>query len=149
MTDLSAISPCGRPDCPPRSEREHRKPQEPSLLEQLDAFASDALLLFVGSLNCIRHKPYSDFGSLMQSGRAAFLCPSMSDFSTGRYLHQTEEAILELSRERGTKHVILTFGCQWVILSTDADLMQERLRTQYGIELLIRDDSHLEHGDHL
>lgn len=145
MNDISAFSPCGLPDCPSRPQR---RPPGPSLLELMDGVSPDAQLLFVGSLNCIRHKPYSDFGGLMQSGRAAFLCPTMSDFSTGRYLHQVEDAILELSRERNTQTFILTFGCQWVILSTDADLMKERLKTQHGIDLLIRDDSHLENGDH-
>lgn len=85
---------------------------------------------------------------MMRAGRAALLCPSMSDFSSGRYLNQIAEAVVELSRERGTKHFVLTFGCQWVILSTDGDLLAERLKRDYDIDLVLWEDSHLEFGDH-
>ncbi|MCD7751179.1 MAG: hypothetical protein LUI10_05495 [Lachnospiraceae bacterium] len=107
-----------------------------------------AILVFVGSLNCIRHKPYMRIGEMMQEGKAALLCPSMSDFSSGRYLNQIVDAIVELSKERGTKHFVLTYGCQWVILSTDGELLTQRLKREYDIDLKLWEDSHLEFGDH-
>lgn len=107
-----------------------------------------AILVFVGSLNCIRHKPYMRIGEMMQEGKAALLRPSMSDFSSGRYLNQIVDAIVELSKERGTKHFVLTYGCQWVILSTDGDLLVQQLKNEYDIDLKLWEDSHLEFGDH-
>ena len=107
-----------------------------------------AILVFVGSLNCIRHRPYMRIGEMMQEGKAALLCPSMSDFSSGRYLNQIVDAIVELSKERGTKHFVLTYGCQWVILSTDGELLTEQLKREYDIDLKLWEDSHLEFGDH-
>ena len=118
------------------------------LLSEMFADAPNGQLLFVGSVNCLRHKPYMGIGKLMQEGRASVLCPAMSDFSTGRYLRQIEEAILELSRERNCKQFVVTFGCQWVILSTDGEMLQRKLKEDYGIELSLFDDSHLEAGDH-
>lgn len=55
---------------------------------------------------------------------------------------------MELSRERGSRNFILSFGCQWVILSTDSEMIQQELRDNYQIELTVFDDSHLEYGDH-
>ena len=107
-----------------------------------------AILVFVGSLNCIRHKPYMRIGEMMQEGKAALLCPSMSDFSSGRYLNQIVDAIVELSKERGTKHFVLTYGCQWVILSTDGEFLVKQLKNEYDIDLKLWEDSHLEFGDH-
>ena len=118
------------------------------LLEEFFAGAPDAQLLFVGSLNCLRHKPYLRIGQYMREGRASVLCPSMADLSTGRYLRQVVDAIVELSRERGSRNFILSFGCQWVILSTDSEMIQQELRDNYQIELTVFDDSHLEYGDH-
>lgn len=118
------------------------------LLESIFAKAPDAQLLFIGSLNCLRHKPYMGIGKLMQQGRASVLSPSMTDFSTGRYLRQIVEAVVELSRERNCKRFILSFGCQWVILSTDGELIRQELKDEYDIELIFHDDSHLEFGDH-
>ncbi len=117
------------------------------LEERLDG-DDTAILIFAGSLNCIRHKPYMGIGKMMQEGRAALLCPSMSDFSSGRYLRQIEDAVVELSAERGTTHFVLTCGCQWVILSTDGDLLRETLKNEHSIELKIVEDAHLEFGDH-
>lgn len=119
-----------------------------NLLDQLFAQAPDAQLLFVGSVNCLRHKPYMGIGKLMQAGKACVLSPTMTDFSTGRYLHQITDAIAELSRERNCRRFILSFGCQWVILSTDEEIIRRELQEDYGIELIIFDDSHLEFGDH-
>lgn len=119
-----------------------------NLLESLFAKAPDAQLLFVGSVNCLRHKPYMGIGKLMQAGKASVLCPTMTDFSTGRYLRQITDAIVELSQERNCRRFILSFGCQWVILSTDEDVIRRELQEDYGIELIIHDDSHLEFGDH-
>lgn len=118
------------------------------LLNEMLANAPNGQLLFVGSVNCLRHKPYMGIGKLMREGRASVLCPAMSDFSTGRYLRQIEEAILELSRELSCKQFVITFGCQWVILSTDGEMLQRKLKEDYDIELSLFDDSHLEAGDH-
>ncbi|MCD7955725.1 MAG: hypothetical protein LUG93_08245 [Lachnospiraceae bacterium] len=116
-----------------------------NLLEELSA---KGMLLFVGSVNCLRHKPYRGIGSLMREGRAALLCPSMSDFSSGRYLNQIVDALAELSREYGTKQFVIACGCQWVILSTDGELLKARVKQEYDIDLSIFEDAHLEFGDH-
>lgn len=126
--------------------RGHRSDDE--LLNSILNPAPDAQLLFVGAVNCLRHRPYAGIGKLMQEGRASILTPSMSDFSTGRYLRQITDAIVELARERNCKRFILSFGCQWVILSTDEDMLRQELKDGYGIELIFHDDSHLEFGDH-
>lgn len=119
-----------------------------SLIQSLLNQHENTHLLFVGSLYCIRHNPFSNVGELMRNGRCSVLCPSMSDFATGRYLKQIEEAVVELSQEYETKHFALIHGCQWVILSTDGDYLKATLKDQYGIELTIKDDSHLIKGDH-
>lgn len=105
-------------------------------------------ILFVGSVNCLRHKPYLGIGQLMQEGKASILCPTMSDFSSGRYLTQIEEAVVELSEERNTKEFVIICGCQWVILSTDGDMIVENLARDHGIHAVISQDDHLEFGDH-
>lgn len=117
-------------------------------LDNLYSVSENAQLLFVGSVNCLRHKPYMQIGQKMAEGKAALLCPSMSDFSTGRYVNQIYDAIVELSQERNTKNFVLAFGCQWVILSTDADLITERLEQEHGIKVVLYDDSHLDEDDH-
>lgn len=129
-----------------RGGRGHRTDND--LLESIFEKAPDAQLLFVGSVNCLRHRPYAGIGKLMQAGKASILSPTMTDFSTGRYLRQITEAIVELSQERNCKRFILSFGCQWVILSTDGDMIRQELQDEHGIELLFHDDSHLEFGDH-
>ncbi len=116
-----------------------------NLIEEL---SEKGMLLFVGSVNCLRHKPYRRIGSLMREGRAAVLCPSMSDFSSGRYLNQIVNALAELSQERGTKQFVIACGCQWVILSTDGELLKERVKQEQDIDLTIFEDAHLEFGDH-
>lgn len=108
----------------------------------------NAQIIFVGSVNCLRHKPYLGIGELMKEGKASILCPSMSDFSSGRYINQIEEAIVELSEERNCRDFILICGCQWVILSTDGDLITDRLKQDHDINLTISVDDHLEFGDH-
>ena len=105
-------------------------------------------ILFVGSVNCLRHKPYLGIGQLMKEGKASILCPSMSDFSSGRYINQIEEAIAELSQERNCREFVLICGCQWVILSTDGDLICERLKNDHDINVTLSVDDHLEFGDH-
>lgn len=84
----------------------------------------------------------------MKEGKASILCPSMSDFSSGRYINQIEEAIVELSQERDCRDFILICGCQWVILSTDGELICERLKNDHGINVTLSVDDHLEFGDH-
>ncbi len=129
-----------------RDGRAHRS--DDALLESIFEKAPDAQLVFVGSVNCLRHRPYAGIGKLMQAGKASILSPSMSDFSTGRYLRQITDAIVELSKERDCKRFILSFGCQWVILSTDGEIIRQELMDEHGIELIFHDDSHLEFGDH-
>ena len=128
--------------------RDGRSRRTDSLMQELLDLTPDTQVLFVGSLCCLRHQPFQNAGQLLQSGRFSILCPSMTDFSTGRYLRQIVDAIVELSEERNTKHFALIHGCQWVILSTDGSLIQEELKEQYGIELVIKDDSHLIKGNH-
>ena len=108
---------------------------------------TNAQIIFVGSVNCLRHKPYMGIGELMKEEKASILCPSMSDFSSGRYLTQIEEAIEELAEERNCIEFVLICGCQWVILSTDGDLIIEHMKEK-GINLTISVDDHLEFGDH-
>lgn len=108
----------------------------------------EAQILFVGSQNCLRHKPFSFMSDYMRAGRFSVLCPTMTDFASGRYLHQVKEAIAELSEERHAKQFVLIYSCQWVILSSDGELLQQELREELGIELTLIDDSHLEYGDH-
>ena len=108
----------------------------------------ESQILFVGSVNCLRHKPFTEIGKKMQDGKAAILCPSMSDFSSGRYLTQIKEAIADLSQERDTKKFLIVCGCQWVILSTDGDLIVKEMKDEYDIDVEIFQDDHLEFGDH-
>ena len=107
----------------------------------------NAQVLFIGSVNCLRHKPYMGIGALMQEGKAAILSPTMSDFSSGRYLSQVEEAVEELAAERNCNEFVIITGCQWVILSTDGDIIVKNLKEK-GINVTIKVDDHLEHGDH-
>lgn len=109
---------------------------------------TNAQILFVGSVNCLRHKPYMGIGELMKEEKASILCPSMSDFSSGRYVNQIEDAIVELSEERNCKDFVLICGCQWVILSTDGDLICKRLKDEHDINVSLSVDDHLEFGDH-
>lgn len=119
-----------------------------SLLEEKFQGNENAQILFVGSVNCLRHRPYMVIGKYMQEGRAAILSPAMSDFSSGRYIKQIEEAIIELSNERNTKDFVLLAGCQWIILSTDGDLICQKIKEEHDINLTISVDAHLEYGNH-
>lgn len=110
----------------------------------------NAQLLFVGSLNCTRHRGFQ-MGDLMRQGRMAILCPTASDFATGRYLHQMVDAIVELSEERNSKEFVLMYGCQCALLSTDFELISQELKDDYGIYLSIHEHCHLcqnEEDDH-
>lgn len=107
----------------------------------------DSQFIFVGSINCLRHRPYVDIVKLMKEGRASVLLPSMTDFSAGRYINQLIEAVAEISKERKSKKFVLSCGCQWVILSTDGELICERLKNEYGIQMTIEEDSHLDCGE--
>ncbi len=130
-----------------RGDRGHGRSGD-DILNSFFEEAPDAQLLFIGSVNCLRHKPYMGIGRLMQAGKASVLSPTMTDFSTGRYLHQIKDAVVELAQERNSSRFILSFGCQWVILSTDEDVIRRELKEEYGIDVIFHDDSHLEHGDH-
>ena len=115
-------------------------------MEEMFTF-QDGQVLFVGALNCLRHKPFMRIGELMQSGRVSVLCPTMTDFSTGKYIYEVMDAIRELSEERNARQFTVVFGCQWVILSTDQDMIREQMKEE-NIEVAFFDDSHLEFGDH-
>ena len=143
--DLNCFADTKKEECIGEKEKADR---EKDRLAHIYAMAEDVHLLFVGSLNCIRHKPYMEIGKKMATGKASFLCPSMSDFATGRYLHQICDAVAELHMERGILNFVIAFGCQWIILSTDSELIAEQLHKKYGINVMFYDDSHLENGDH-
>ena len=108
----------------------------------------DAQLIFLGSVNCIRHKPYWGIAKHMREGKVSMLCPTMSEFATGRYLTLVKEAIAELMEERGAKRFVLMTGCQWVILSSDGELLMQEVRDELGAELTLFVNDHLETGDH-
>ena len=127
---------------------ERRKKSGADIINEIYGETPDAQLLVVGSVNCLRHGPYVEIGKLMQQQRASILCPSMTDFSTGRYLRQVKEAILEISAERNSLQFILMFGCQWVILSTDGELLRQELLEEHGIQIRFYDGSHMEQNEH-
>lgn len=102
----------------------------------------DAQLLFVGALSCTRHRGFQ-MGELMREGRMAVLCPTATDYATGRYLNQMKEAVIEIALERNAKEVVLMYGCQCAVLSTDYELMKQQLREEYGIRLTIHERCHL------
>lgn len=118
------------------------------VLGELRAQHPGAQLLFVGAVNCLRHRPFASAAAAMRRGELALLCPTMTDFASGRYLHQLRDAVAELAAERGAKEFVVLFGCQWVILSTDADLLAQELHDELGVRVTFFDDSHLVHGDH-
>lgn len=101
-----------------------------------------AMLLFVGALNCARHRADQMTG-LMREGRLAMLCPTATDYATGRYLHQIVDAIVELSQERGIKEFVVMYGCQWAVLSTDFDLLAQELKDDHGITATLDATCHL------
>lgn len=107
-----------------------------------------AQILFVGSLNCLRHKPFLGIAEYMREGKVSLLCPTMTDFASGRYLQEIKEAVRELSEEKEAREFVLIYSCQWVILSTDGELLKQELEDELGITLTLWDDSHLVNGDH-
>lgn len=109
----------------------------------------NAMLLFVGAVGCTRHRGFQ-MGELMREGRMALLCPTATDFATGRYLHQVVDALVELSQERNIKEFVIMYGCQWAVLSTDFDLLAQELREEHGISVTLHEHCHLcgsEHDD--
>lgn len=102
----------------------------------------NAMLLFVGALGCARHRA-DQMGELMREGRLALLCPTATDYATGRYLHQIVDAMAELSRERGVKEFVVMHGCQWAVLSTDFDLLAQELKDVHGITATLDATCHL------
>lgn len=117
-------------------------------MEEILVERPTAQILFVGSLNCVRHKPFLGVARYMREGKMSLLCPTMTDFASGRYLQQIKDAIAELSEERNAKEFVLIYSCQWVILSTDGELLQQEVRDKLGVTLTLFDDSHLVNGDH-
>lgn len=110
----------------------------PNLLEG----RPNAMLLFVGAVGCTRHRGFQ-MGDLMREGRMALLCPTATDFATGRYLHQIVDAMAELKEERGVTEFVLMYGCQCALLSTDFELIEQELREEHGITLTVNNRCHL------
>lgn len=102
----------------------------------------DAQILFVGALNCVRHRGFQ-MGDLMRQKKLAALCPSSADFATGRYLSQMSQAIRELSAENQIKKFVIMYGCQCAVLSTDFDLICQDLKEKDGIEVTVHEHCHL------
>lgn len=102
----------------------------------------NAMILFVGALGCTRHRGFQ-MGDLMREGRMALLCPTATDFATGRYLHQIVDAMAELKEERGVSEFVLMYGCQTALLSTDFDLILQDAKENHGITVSVREVCHL------
>jgi hypothetical protein len=116
-------------------------------IDSLLAGKPEAMLLFVGAVGCTRHRGFQ-MGELMRAGRMALLCPTATDFATGRYLHQIVEAMAELKEQRRVTEFVLMYGCQCALLSTDFDLIRQQLREEYGITLSVHESCHLCRTDH-
>lgn len=129
-------------------EKTHGFHGNADIVGEILAEKPDAQVLFIGSLNCLRHKPFVAAPKYMREGSLSLLCPTMSDFASGRYLQQIKDAVAELAEERGAREFVLIYSCQWVILSTDGELLQQELKDELGVTLTFRDDSHLVNGDH-
>lgn len=102
----------------------------------------NAMILFVGALGCTRHRGFQ-MGDLMREGKMALLCPTATDFATGRYLHQIVDAMVELKEERGVSEFVLMYGCQIALLSTDFDLIMQEAKEEHGITVTVREVCHL------
>ncbi len=100
-----------------------------------------AHLLFLGSLNCARHRGFQ-MGGLMREGRMSVLMPTAADYATGRYLDQITDACRELHESRGITRFVLMYGCQPAVLSTDYDLLIRELAAE-GITLTVHPHCHL------
>lgn len=118
-------------------KRGGRKALIPSLLEG----KPNSMLLFVGAVGCTRHRGFQ-MGDLMREGRMALLCPTATDFATGRYLHQIVDAMVELKEERNISDFVLMYGCQCALLSTDFELVEQELQ-EHGITLSVHESCHL------
>lgn len=102
----------------------------------------DAMILFVGAVGCTRHRGFQ-MGDLMREGRMALLCPTATDFATGRYLHQIVDSMAELKEERGVREFILMYGCQIALLSTDFETILQEAKEEHGITVSVREVCHL------
>lgn len=107
----------------------------------------NTMLLFVGAVGCTRHRGFQ-MGELMREGRMALLCPTSTDFATGRYLRQTVDAMVGLSQERGIREFVVMYGCQWAVLSTDFDLLVQELREEHGISATLHEHCRLCRTEH-
>lgn len=122
--------------------RENGKRAGKFSIEDLLKDEQNSQILFVGSLNCTRHRGFQ-MGKLMKEDRMAILTPSSADFSSGKYLKQIVDAIVELSNERNSREFTLMYGCQCALLSTDFDMIKEELKNDYDINLDIHLGCHL------
>lgn len=111
-------------------------------IDELLKDSPNSQLLFVGSLNCTRHRGFQ-MGELMKEGRMAILTPSSADYSSGRYINQIVDAIVELSKERNTRDFTLMYGCQCALLSTDFEMIKDELKNDYDINLDVHENCHL------
>lgn len=99
-------------------------------------------LLFVGALACTRHRSF-EMIQLQKEGRMSLLCLDEVDFITGNYLDKIEQAIEEIAEEKKPTGFLLTPGCQSALLSTDYQLMVERLTKKLGIPIHVHEACHL------
>ena len=111
-----------------------------------DFINTQPYIVLVGSLNCMRHKPELGIGRLMQAGKASVLCPTVTDYSTGRYINQLYDAIVEISTLRNVTDFKVITGCQWEIISTDGSLLVQRLKDEQELNVVISEEGHLDYG---
>ncbi|MCD8342474.1 MAG: nitrogenase component 1 [Clostridiales bacterium] len=106
------------------------------------ALVPETQILFIGAMACTRHRA-QELSDLQKQGRLAFLCLDEVDFITGRYLSKIEEAITELVEARHPGGIYLTAGCQAALLSTDWQLLIDKMEAQTGVPIRAHTGCHL------
>lgn len=106
------------------------------------ALVPETQILFIGAMACTRHRA-QELTELQKQGRLAFLCLDEVDFITGRYLSKIEEAITELVEERHPGGIYLTAGCQAALLSTDWQLLIDKMEAKSGVLIRAHTGCHL------
>lgn len=106
------------------------------------ALVPETQILFIGAMACTRHRA-QELTELQKQGRLSFLCLDEVDFITGRYLSKIEEAITELVEARHPGGIYLTAGCQAALLSTDWQLLIDKMEAQTGVPIRAHTGCHL------
>lgn len=106
------------------------------------ALVPETQILFIGAMACTRHRA-QELSDLQKQGRLSFLCLDEVDFITGRYLSKIEEAITELVEARHPGGIYLTAGCQAALLSTDWQLLIDKMEAQTGVPIRAHTGCHL------